>query len=79
MDNPLRKTEVKPEPRKPKKEKTKPVGIALKESEWQTIDKIAGDVNLNRHKLVLWVLRDFIKRYEAGEVVTVNKKTLPQP
>jgi hypothetical protein len=55
----------------------KPRGIGLRASEWQRIDAIADELGTNVHALMLWALRDFVKRYEAGEIETMTKKTLP--
>ena len=55
----------------------KAYGIGLRVSEWETIDQIANDLGMNRHAVALWALRDFLKRYDAGEIQTVTQKTLP--
>lgn len=55
----------------------KPVGIGLKVSEWAHFDTIAGELGMKRHALALWVMRDFMARYERGEIKTETKKSLP--
>jgi hypothetical protein len=52
-------------------------GVGLKQSEWDDFNKIADELNTNVHALILYILRDFKKRYLAGEIKTVTKKTLP--
>lgn len=52
-------TEPAPDP-------VRPVGIGLKDSEWQRLEVIADELGVTRHTLSLWILRDFIKRFNAG-------------
>jgi hypothetical protein len=54
----------------------KPRGVGLKQSEWERFDRIAAELGMNSHKLSLWALRDFIRRYEAGEIETKQSKRL---
>lgn len=55
----------------------KPVGIGLRGSEWGALDLIAAQLGVTRHALTLWILRDFIKRFEAGwRPETENKRVL---
>ncbi len=62
--------QTQPEPPKPEpSDEPDPVkarGIGLKISEWQHLEAIADELGVTRHKLSLWILRDFIKRYDAG-------------
>ena len=55
----------------------KPRGVGMRISEWVRFDAIAKEVNMKPHALMLYVIHDFIRRYEAGEVPTENKKSLP--
>ena len=52
-------------------------GIGLKESEWTRIDNIAEELDANRHAISVWAMRDFIRRYDAGEIPLVVKPRLP--
>ena len=52
-------------------------GIGLRASEWAQFEAIAEEMGSNRHAVAAWALRDFLKRYEAGEIQTVKKPTLP--
>jgi len=44
----------------------RPVGIGLKASEWQRLEAMAAELGVTRHTLSLWILRDFIKRWDSG-------------
>lgn len=73
---------AEPEPAKQAEQEQPPdpvkaIGIGLRESEWQRLDEIAQELGTTRHSLALWALRDFISRYEAGDIQPVTKKTLP--
>jgi hypothetical protein len=52
-------------------------GVGLKTSEWKRWDAIARELGLKPHALALYALRSFIKSYEAGEIKTETKKSLP--
>jgi hypothetical protein len=55
----------------------KPVGIGLKESEWVRFEEIARAMNTTKHALAVWALRDFLRRYDTGEIRTEQRPTLP--
>jgi hypothetical protein len=55
----------------------KAVGVALRESEWARFTEIAGELSMTRHELACWALREWLRRWEAGEIRTETKKTLP--
>lgn len=57
------------------KDKIKPVGVGLKESEWERIESIGAELGANRHKLAAWIMRDFIARYDAGYRPPTKTKT----
>jgi hypothetical protein len=57
-------------------DKKRPMGVAIKESEWLEFAKIAKELGMNRHELSVWALRDFMRRYQAGEIQTRIQKTL---
>ena len=60
------------------KDPVMPVGIGIKTSEWARMGEIAQDLDITRHALAMWALRDFIRRYDAGEIETrtETKQTL---
>ncbi len=60
------------------KDPVMPVGIGLRVSEWARMGEIAQDLDTTRHALAMWALRDFIRRYDAGEIETrtETKQTL---
>jgi len=58
-------------------DKVKAVGVGLKDSEWQRLAAIAKELGMKRHELACWALRDFMRRFEAGEIQTKTQKTLP--
>lgn len=84
-DNPFAKTEPKQpqEERRggrqsdPEKGEYKPRGIGLYESEWANLEKIAGDLGITAHKLAQYAVRDFVRRYEAGEIKTEKRPRIP--
>lgn len=53
------------------------IGIGLKTSEWAKIDDIAAALGTTRHKISLYALRDFIRRYESGDIPVEKRPTLP--
>ena len=55
----------------------KPRGTGLRASEWDHFDEIAAELGSKPHALACYILRDFIKRYDAGEIKTQTQKTLP--
>jgi hypothetical protein len=79
MSDIFAKTEPDTEPiAEPEKEDpVQPVGIGLRTSEWERMSEIAAELGMKRHALAMWALRDFMKRYDAGEIETATKKTLP--
>lgn len=54
-------------------------GVGLRASEWARLKRAAEELGTNRNSLVGWALREFLKRYEAGElpVRTETRRTLP--
>lgn len=47
---------------------TRPVGIGLKQSEIEALDRIAEATGIARNSLGRWAIRDFIMRYRRGEI-----------
>jgi len=76
-DDPLRRTEPAQPQEEEQPDPVQPVGIGLKTSEWERMQEIADELGIKRHALAMWALRDFMQRYEAGEIQTETKKTLP--
>ncbi|MEA3349927.1 MAG: hypothetical protein U9Q82_04835 [Chloroflexota bacterium] len=63
-----------------KTEKENPVkarGVGLRESEWKEIEQIAGELNTTPHGLAVYAIRDFVKKYKAGDIETQKTQTLP--
>lgn len=54
-----------------------PRGIGLRKSEWERLDRIGAEMGSNAHALAAWAIRDFLRRYEAGELPTQTRPTLP--
>jgi hypothetical protein len=75
----IRKTEDAPAQPETEKDLVKPRGIGLKDSEWRQLDAIGAELASNAHALAAWAIRDFIRRYESGELPTrtETKTTLP--
>jgi hypothetical protein len=54
----------------------KPRGIGLRVSEWEQLTKIARELGMKPHALALYAVRDFIARYDRGEIETKQSKRL---
>ena len=70
----LHKPKLKKPPKGP--EEVSPRGVGLKVIEWNRFDKIARELGMKPHALSLWAIRDFMRRYEAGEIETKMSKKL---
>jgi len=64
------------QPQEQAKDKVYPLGIGLKKSEWTRLQVIADELGVKRHNLAMWVLRDFMRRYDAGERPATTQKTV---
>ena len=53
-------------------------GVGLRTSEWKRLEKIANELGETRHAVAAYAIRDFIRRYEAGEIQTETRPTLPR-
>ena len=51
-------------------------GIGLRLSEWADLDKIAAELGIKPHALAAHALRDWLKRYAAGEIPTETGRRL---
>src|SRR5690606_22781992 len=86
LDNPLARTEpqAKPAPgpgkarrRRDPNNPVSSVGVGLRASEWQRLQEIAAELGgVGLHPLMQWVLRDFIRRYDAGEARPKTETTV---
>lgn len=52
---------------KVKRDKLNPVGVALDFEELARLDQIAQELSQSRHAVLLYAVRDFIRRYGQGE------------
>ena len=57
-------------------EKVNPVGVALSREELDYLDEVAGRLGQSRHAVIQYAIRDFIKRYEQGELPKTKTKTV---
>lgn len=73
----FKKTESEQPQEEAKKDEVKSYGVGLRESEWQQIEFIAADMGVTKHKVAAYALRDFLKRWDAGEIETQAKPSLP--
>ena len=60
---------------KTKKGKVNPVGVALDHEELARLDLIAKELDQSRHAVLLYAVRDFIRRYNQGERPKTKKET----
>ena len=71
----------KPQETQPKEEKQAdpidPKGIGLRVSEWEHLENIGDELGMTKHALAMYAIRDFMRRYDAGEIQTETKKALP--
>lgn len=65
--NPDPTARTAPQGEPPAEDKMMPIGVGLLHSEGERLKEIAAELGTNRHKLLLFIVRDFMRRYEAGE------------
>lgn len=53
-----------------------PIGVGMTFAEGARMTAIATELGVNRHALLLWLVRDFIRRYDAGERPPTETKTV---
>jgi hypothetical protein len=71
LDDLFKKTEPQEEKQA---DPVKPRGIGLKLSEWQRLAAIGRELGGQKaNRLAAWAIRDFIRRYEAGEIETTTE------
>jgi len=57
--------------------KAKPViGVALLSAELERLAAIAEELGQSRHAVLQYAVRDFMRRYDAGEKPTVETRTV---
>jgi len=66
--------ELEPEREDPVKSR----GVGLKTSEWARFDAIAAELGETRHAVAMFALKDFLRRWDAGEIQTKSKPSLPK-
>lgn len=82
LTNPLASTTPpRPAEQAPEDDPIKAIGLGLKQSEGDRLKEIAAELGTNRHALLLWLARDFMRKYDSGErpptetvTITVLKK-----
>ena len=52
-----------------------PVGVALNAEELARLDTIAQELAQSRHAVLLYAIRDFIRRYDQGEQPRTKTET----
>jgi hypothetical protein len=54
-------------------------GVGLKRSEWEEMEKIAGEIGVTAHAAAAYAIKYFMRDYKAGKIKTQTKKiqTLP--
>ncbi len=72
------KTEIEQPQDEILKNPVKAYGVGLRVSEWQQIETIAGEMGMTKHALAAYALKDFLKRWDAGEIQTETKPSLPE-
>jgi hypothetical protein len=65
------------QPQESPTDEVKSCGVGLRESEWAKIDAIAAELGQTRHSVAAYALKDFLKRWDAGEIRTETKPSLP--
>jgi hypothetical protein len=48
--------------------RAKTVTVALRQSEIERLTQIAQELNIKRNNLMAYALREFIRKYDAGEI-----------
>lgn len=68
------------QPQESSDEKNTPTSVYLTREEKDTLDTIAANIDMTRHAIMQFAIRDFIARYERGEIKaqteTVTRKVL---
>ena len=59
------------------KDEVKSYGVGLHESEWKQYEAIAAELGQTKNKVAAYALRDFLKRWDSGDIETETKPSLP--
>ena len=62
-----------PQPEETEKKKNYPISVYLTHEEREELEGMAASVGLTRHALLQFALKDFIKRFRAGEIKAVQE------
>ena len=57
----------------PEEKKNYPTSVYLTREEKAELDSMASGVGLSRHALLQFAIKDFIKRFRAGEIKAATK------
>lgn len=74
MANLFKRTEPKPV-EEGGKDRQKVRTVGMKTSEFKRIDEIAQELGVKPHALMVFAIRDFIRRYDSGERPKTSTKT----
>lgn len=53
-----------------------PIGVGLTFEEGERLNDIAAELGVKRHALLLWLVRDFVRRWDAGERPPTETKSV---
>ena len=92
MSNIFKKTEPEELPIKPAKPGSKrgrgrprerapgsppsPIGVTLADDELDRLSAMAAEIGVRRHTLMVYALRDFIRRWDEGERPKTRQRTI---
>lgn len=65
--------------RKPVDDKLKAMGIGLRMSEWEEIEKIAASLDMTSHAVAAYAIRRFVRDWQAGKIKPEKKQTYTLP
>lgn len=74
LDKIFSKTEPKSAAKKA--DKPNPLGVALEQETINKLTRIAKALGVYRHSVMQYAIKDFIRRYDAGERPEVETKTV---
>ena len=57
-------------------DETAPLGVGVTQAEGERLTEIAAALGVNRHSLLVWIVRDFIRRYDEGYRPPTGTKTI---
>jgi hypothetical protein len=59
-----------------RKQKPNPVSIGLSHADISALERIAEELGQSRHAVMLYAIREFIRRYDSGEKPKTKKVTI---